>query len=180
MDGRGVLSLFRDSNDWLRVIRATWTYTKELGPWNSVGWTDLNKEIRHRLDYSIFPTWVAWGSVVIAIAPQDEAEEQSRYRLNATAITWCPTWVPVVQWTRLRVQADPLSLGSGCLTHWGRNKMDTDNIVKFNLMDTNVCILFQISLKCVHRDPINNKSALFQIMAWRWTGNKPQSDLAIV
>ena len=30
----------------------------------------------------------------------------------------------------------------------------------------------QISLKYVPRSPIDNKSALFQVMAWRRTGNK--------
>ena len=31
----------------------------------------------------------------------------------------------------------------------------------------------EISLKFVSRDPINNKSPLVQVMAWRRTGDKP-------
>ena len=33
-------------------------------------------------------------------------------------------------------------------------------------------IFIQISLKFVPKDPIDNKSALVQVMAWCWTGNK--------
>ena len=39
-----------------------------------------------------------------------------------------------------------------------------------------LCILMKISLKFVPRGPINNIPALFQIMAWRRTGNNPFSE----
>ena len=38
------------------------------------------------------------------------------------------------------------------------------------------CILIQISLKFVCKGPIDNKWALVQVMAWRWTGDKPLSE----
>ena len=38
------------------------------------------------------------------------------------------------------------------------------------------CILIQISLKFVPKGPINNKSALVQVMAWCWTGDKPLTE----
>ena len=34
-------------------------------------------------------------------------------------------------------------------------------------------IFIWISLKCVPKGPIDNKSALVQVMAWHRTGNKP-------
>ena len=34
-------------------------------------------------------------------------------------------------------------------------------------------ISIQISLKFVPEGPIDNKSALVQVMAWRWTSDKP-------
>ena len=37
-------------------------------------------------------------------------------------------------------------------------------------------ITIEISLKFVPRGPINNIPALFQIMAWRRTGDKPLSE----
>ena len=40
-------------------------------------------------------------------------------------------------------------------------------------MNENFCILIQISLKFVPNGPIDNKSALVQVMAWCRTGNKP-------
>ena len=38
------------------------------------------------------------------------------------------------------------------------------------------CISIQISLKFVPKGPIDNKSALGQVMAWRRTGDKPLSE----
>ena len=43
------------------------------------------------------------------------------------------------------------------------------------LQNENGCILVQISLKIVPKDPIN-KSALAQIMSWHQTGDKPLSE----
>ena len=40
-------------------------------------------------------------------------------------------------------------------------------------MHEKFCILIQISQKFVPRDPIDNKSALVQEMAWCQTGDKP-------
>ena len=48
-----------------------------------------------------------------------------------------------------------------------------DNILKCIFMREKNCILIQISLKFVHKGPIDNKSALVQVMAWRRTGDKP-------
>ena len=41
-----------------------------------------------------------------------------------------------------------------------------------------MCIypLIQILLKFVSMDPINNKPALLQMMAWHWTGDKQISE----
>ena len=36
-------------------------------------------------------------------------------------------------------------------------------------------ILIEIALKFVPDDPIDNESALGQMMTWHWTGNKPLS-----
>ena len=44
----------------------------------------------------------------------------------------------------------------------------------------NVIILIEISLKFVPKGPINNIPALFQIMAWRRSGDKPLSELVMV
>ena len=40
-------------------------------------------------------------------------------------------------------------------------------------MNEKFCILIQISLKCVPKGQIDNKKALVQAMARRWTGDKP-------
>ena len=37
----------------------------------------------------------------------------------------------------------------------------------------NFFITIRISLKFVLKGPIHNKAALVQVMAWRWTGDKP-------
>ena len=47
---------------------------------------------------------------------------------------------------------------------------DTFNCI---FMNEKFCILIQISLDFVPKGPINNKSALVHVMAWRQTGDKP-------
>ena len=65
-----------------------------------------------------------------------------------------------------------------CLTHWGRDKMDTTSQTTFSRafsLNENVWISIKISLKFVPKGPINNIPALVQIMAWCRPGDKPLS-----
>ena len=55
-----------------------------------------------------------------------------------------------------------------------------DDIFKCFFLSENVWILLKISLKFSPRGPINNMSALGQIMAWRQPGNKPLSEPMVV
>ena len=48
-----------------------------------------------------------------------------------------------------------------------------DDNFKCTFLNENDRILIQISRKFVPRRPIDNKPALVQVMAWRWTGDKP-------
>ena len=48
-----------------------------------------------------------------------------------------------------------------------------DNILKGIFFNENDRIPIQILLKFVPRSPIDNKPALFQVMAWRQRGDKP-------
>ena len=62
------------------------------------------------------------------------------------------------------------------LTHLPLDKMAAilaDDIFKHIFLDENASILIQVSLKFVPKGPIDNKSALVQVMAWRRTGDKP-------
>ena len=62
------------------------------------------------------------------------------------------------------------------LTHLPLNKMAAilaNNIFECIFLNENDRIPIQISLKFVPRIPIDNKAALVQVMAWRWTGNNP-------
>ena len=54
------------------------------------------------------------------------------------------------------------------------------NIFKYIFMNENVWIPFEISLKFVHKGPINNIPALVQIMAWHCPGDKPLSEPIMV
>ena len=49
----------------------------------------------------------------------------------------------------------------------------TDNIFKRIFLYENVRIPIQSSLKFVPKGSIDDKPALFQVIAWHWTGNKP-------
>ena len=51
-----------------------------------------------------------------------------------------------------------------------------DDLFKCVFMNEKVCILIWISLKFVPKGSIGNKSVLVQVMAWRWTGDKPLSE----
>ena len=51
-----------------------------------------------------------------------------------------------------------------------------DDTFKCIFLNENVIIAIKISLKFVPKGPINNIAALFQIMAWRQTGDKPLSE----
>ena len=65
-----------------------------------------------------------------------------------------------------------------CLTHWGQCKMGDIFICMF--LSKDVRIFIQISLKFVPKCPINNTSALVQIMSCRRSGDKPLSEPMMV
>ena len=48
-----------------------------------------------------------------------------------------------------------------------------DDIFNRIFLNENVWTSIKISLKFVPKGPIDNKQALFQVMAWRRTGDKP-------
>ena len=48
-----------------------------------------------------------------------------------------------------------------------------DDILKRILMNEKFCISISDPLKFVPKGAVDNKAALGQVMAWRWTGNKP-------
>ena len=55
-----------------------------------------------------------------------------------------------------------------------------DDILKYIFLNENVWIPIKMSLKFVHKGPINNIPALVQIMAWRRPGDKPLSEPVMV
>ena len=97
-------------------------------------------------------------------------------------------------------RAFPLTLGRGwvitsryfiepCLDlHAGFNSLRprqnrrhfADDIFKCIFLNENIWIAIKISLKFVPKGPINNISALVQIMAWRRPGDKPLSEPMMV
>ena len=56
----------------------------------------------------------------------------------------------------------------------------TDDVFKQIFLNEYIWISLKISLKFVLKFPINNIPALVQIMAWRWPGDKPLSELMMV
>ena len=51
-----------------------------------------------------------------------------------------------------------------------------DHIFKYIFLNENDIIPIQISLKFVPRSPINDMTALVEVMAWCQTGDKPLSE----
>ena len=74
-----------------------------------------------------------------------------------------------------------------CLNMWAINSSPhgqngrhfADNIFKCIFLNEKFCTWIQISLKFVFKVPIDNKSALVQVMAWGWIGSKPLSEPVI-
>ena len=65
------------------------------------------------------------------------------------------------------------------LTHLPLDKMATifaDDIFICIFMKEKFCILIKISLKFLLKCPIDNNTALVQIMAWRRSADKPSSE----
>ena len=65
------------------------------------------------------------------------------------------------------------------VTHLPLDKMAVilaNNIFKCIFLNENVRIAIHISLTFVPKGSIDNRPALVQIMAWRWTGDKPLSE----
>ena len=55
----------------------------------------------------------------------------------------------------------------------GNNDQHLGNVIfKGIFRNENYCILIQISLTFIHKGPIDNKSAMFSVMAWRRTGDR--------
>ena len=72
----------------------------------------------------------------------------------------------------------PLTLN----TLWPRQngRHFTDDTFKRIFLNENIWILIEISLKFVHKGPINNIPALVQMMAWRRPGDKSLSEPMLV
>ena len=69
------------------------------------------------------------------------------------------------------------------LTHLPLDKIAAilaDEIFKRIFLNENFRISIKISLKFVPKGPIDNKSALVQVMAWHWTGDKSLPEAMVV
>ena len=53
------------------------------------------------------------------------------------------------------------------------------NKIRHIFVNKKFCILIEISLKFVPKGPIDNNPPLVKIMAWRWIGIKPLSELML-
>ena len=73
------------------------------------------------------------------------------------------SWGSCHSWGRIWITSSPP----------GQNGHHFTDIFKHLFMVENAIILIEISLKFILKGPINNKSALVQVMTWRWAGAKP-------
>ena len=100
---------------------------------------------------------------------------------------WCISVIMGQNWSRIWLWTDlinpiPVALAYQS-SHWWLNTLRprqngrhfADDMFKCIILNENVWILIEISLKFVPKGSINNNPALFQIMAWRRPGDKPLS-----
>ena len=64
--------------------------------------------------------------------------------------------------------------------HGQNGHLFADDIFRYIFVNEKFCILIKISLKFLPEGPIDNNSALVQIMAWRRPGDKPLSEPMMV
>ena len=55
-----------------------------------------------------------------------------------------------------------------------------DDIFKFIFLNEKFCILIRISLKFVHKGPVDNNPELVKIMTWYRIGDKPLSEPMLI
>ena len=80
----------------------------------------------------------------------------------------------------LSVKSQSFCPGLNTLRPRQNGRRFADDTFKCILLNENVRISIKISLKFVPKGPINNNPALVQIMAWRWSGDKPLSEPMMV
>ena len=66
------------------------------------------------------------------------------------------------------------------LRPWQDGRHFADDIFTCIFFNENCCILIKFSLKYVNKGPIDNNTALVQIMAWRRSGDKPLSETMMI
>ena len=111
-----------------------------------------------------------WAFLLFSKANRNPLQTRSPDDRQESMSSWCicmglPSWWPI-------------------LTHWGQGKMaaflQMTFSSAFSWMKNFVCFVIKISLKFVVKYPINNKTALVQIMAWLRSGDKPLSEPMVV
>ena len=76
--------------------------------------------------------------------------------------------------------SDPLCNSFNTLRPRQKGRHFAEDAFNRIFLNENVGISIKISLKFVHKDPINNIPALVQMMAWRRPGDKPLSEPMMV
>ena len=158
------------------------------------GKVDCDTKSETHLYSTIFPEFVLNGSFysnqeeqyIVAVAAATAITAQSYICITGPVCGWHQ---PVTdKASQCRVVFVPLQspdknfrvmapwLNPHPLTHLPLHKMAeilADDIFNCIFLNENDRIPIQISLRYVPRSPIDNKSALVQVMAWRRTGEKP-------
>ena len=77
---------------------------------------------------------------------------------------------------------DLVELEPAPLTQWGRDKWTSFRRRHFKciILNENIWIRIEISLKFASKGPMNNIPAMVQIMAWRRPGDKPLSEPMVI
>ena len=161
---------FRSNHFTATRIRAEWNFHQI--------WNTMEKSFLKWALY-LYPMFVP---VIACIISCENGPFYKEVGLQVALSATNQTSVQSMDWyvTKQRILYSSWSFGSKIitLTHWGRDKMAA--IFNSIFLNENVWIPIKFSLKFVPKGPINNISALVQIMAWRHPGDKPLSEPMIV
>ena len=108
----------------------------------------------------------------------DQYIEPSLGHLNTNSSTWilCRSKLAAAETTVVK----SYNILFNTLRPRQNDRQFPDNIFKCIFLNGNVCILIKISLKFVSKVPIDNISALVQIIGWHQRGNKLLSEPKVV
>ena len=124
----------------------------------------------------IWPSGTSFSEMLIEI----HTFSFKKIHLKMSSAKWWPFCLGLDVLNELHTHDDQTGYLVNTLRPRQNGRHFADDIFKCIFLNENVCIPIKISMNFVPKGPINNITALVQIMAWRRPGDKPLSEPMMV